>query len=118
MKLDKALDTMAKSIAAGELSCYEVASKLIEAIKKDQGIEDLYFYMGDSWFYCSDKDPRKNYQLMTHPNIQLDGPAIEVLQRLGSLINGKYGQVCWNGQRFENIEDLKRYHFTKKLAGI
>lgn len=117
MKLDEALDVVAEALSK-DLHYMDMERRMLDAIKKQQGIEDLYFYAGGNWFYCGTENPRKTYWIISHPNIDNDTPTNEILCRLTSLMHGKWSQVCYDGEKFESLDDLKRYHLTKKLAGI
>ncbi|KKM77322.1 hypothetical protein LCGC14_1371250 [marine sediment metagenome] len=116
MKIEEALDVIAESLDT--IDYCEIERRLLHAIQKKHAIEDLYFYEGSGWFYCSTKDPRKDHDMISHPNINVFTPTHELLRRVSNLVAGKWCIVCHEGQKFDNIDDLKRYHLTKKLAGI
>jgi len=117
MKLDEALDVVAEALPK-DVDYMDMEKRILAAIKKRQGIEDLYFYEGGGWFYCGTEDPLKTHWVISHPNIDHNTPIHEKLRRITSLMHGRWAQVCYDSERFENIDDLKRYHLTKKLAGI
>jgi len=116
MNLDKALDIVAEYLNAENY--YDMEKKLLDAVKKRYGIEDLYFFTGSNWFYCSTEDPTKTHWIINHPNLDHDTSTHEILGRIISLIHGKWSTVYYDGKKFNNLADLKEYHLTKKLAGI
>ena len=117
MKLDEALDVVAEALSK-DVDYMDMENRILAAVKKQQGIEDLYFYTGSNWFYCGTENPRKTHWIISHPNIDNDTPTSDILRRITSLMHGRWSQVCYDGDRFENMDDLKRHHLTKKLAGI
>lgn len=117
MKLDEALDVIAEALSK-DVDYMDMENRILAAIKKQQVIEDLYFYTGSNWFYCGTEDPQKTHWMISHPNIDQNTPASEILRRVTSLMHGRWANVYYDSYRFKNMDDLKRYHLTKKLAGI
>ena len=115
--LDEALEVVAKAMSK-DIKYREMEELLLGAVKKLHGIEDLYFYTGGGWFYCGTENPSKTHWMIEHPNINHHTPIQDKLWHLTSLINGNFASVLYDGERFTSMEDLKRYHLTKKLAGI
>ena len=119
MDLDQTLEIVAENFK--NIDYYDFNKKLLNAIKRCYGIEDLYFYCSDDnfWWHCSEEDPKENYNLRYHPNIKVDPSVEEVLRRLTGWIKKGYGTgIGYDGQRFDTLEELKRHRLIRDLSGI
>lgn len=114
--MKKELDTIAGMISNG-VGYDEMIKMLYNAFLEHHGLEDLHFFGDDSWFYCSDTKPTQ-YEMCR----RYDMKPSDKLRRLCYLAsNDGWGKVMYwgdGGHSFDNIEDVKRHHLTKKLAGI
>lgn len=111
MKLDEALDVVAGNIDKG----YSTIEKMLyDAFIKHHGLEDLHFFGDHSWFYCSDIKPP------SHIMYKYTSTVRDKLYRLSALASGNGLVIYWGdgNHRFRTIDEVKRHHFTKKLAGL
>ena len=111
MNIDEALITIAEAVKDNNI--YDLKQALIKPLKKAYGVEDLIFWKDNSnWYYCGHKVPDKwNSHHITKDDFD------DLLLHLRWLHEGK-GTVFYQGQRFENLNDLKQEILIKKLADI
>ena len=120
MKEQEIIDGIAKLIA--EKGLYDVKPMLIEALKEHYGVSSMFFWKdGSGWSYCTEWDPKKprglwsahNRELMDFDDLSrcLRGLAKNT-DRLGGY------SVIFNGQHCKDLDEIKRFALTKKLAGI
>jgi hypothetical protein len=115
MKTKKIIEGMAKLIA--ERGMYKLEPMLIEALKEYYGVSGLHFWKdGAGWYYCSEQHPNKLGGLWGLQNSKI--MSLEDLGRVLSGLRNKYTQIVFNGEQVIDIDVLKRFVLTKKLADI
>jgi len=114
MNTKKVIAGMAELIA--KRGMYKLEPMLIEALKEYYGVDEMYFWKDSAdWEHCSDGKPKSND--IWSPN----GPEHVSLTELTWILHGlEEGtlRIEFDGQYYTNLDEIKRYALTKKLAGI
>jgi len=117
MKSNEVLKEMAKLIAKHGM--HRLKPRLIDALKEEYGVEGMYFWKDSSgWAYCTEWHPDKAYNGLwgDHNREMMDFD--ELARYLHSLATGNGHLIIFEGQHCRNLDEIKRFALTKKLAGI
>ena len=116
MKSNKVLQEMAKLIAKHGM--HRLRPRLKDALQEHYCVDGMYFWKDScGWIYCTENWPPHKGLWASHNYELLDFD--ELARCLHSLSKQGSGYtVMYNGERVSNLDEIKKFALTKKLAGI
>lgn len=117
MKTKKILEEMAELIA--KRGMHKVEPILIEALKKHYGVSGLYFWKDASgWTYCTENDPITPGSGGLWGREDVKHMDLDELSRCLKGIHAGHTYIMFEGNRCTDLDEIRRFVLTKKLAGI